>query len=1055
MRKYLLFLFSLLAWNVISHAADGTVLVIDKIAPKNGAFVGVVDSSQTLTNVTNFNNNLSASDNTVQKALDTLDNMTISGGGGGSSTLAVGTGTASNFTTNVTSPTAVISFLGTQFGSVANGTTNFMTIKNSGVTAGTYGSATQVSSVTVGADGRVTGAANVTISLTNSNLQAGTYSNVTVPAANVAAGSLGASVIASSIAVNAVQDASIVGVSGTKITGTATIPNAAINGSSITKAGVLVAGSGITLTPGSGSTTISSAGGSPAGSNTNVQYNNSGSFGADSGFQYDSSVSSVTIGGALKVNGIASILSSGTNPLIVASQTSGFGSGSTIGFYTNSTTLAGTLGYDSTNNYYGWKDSSGVRMSGARRGFFPNRSSFQIYNISGSNYVAFRSSDTTTSQDYVLPQAQGSAGQVLSINAVQAASGGNEELINLEWITPSGGGGSGSSIYPASSTAFFPSGLHVSTISITDSQGGANKARVFYNDFGAGGSEIHLNMDTGSGSPAEQLVIGSTNTSNKNIVFNGSNTGILGFSDSSEILNWNKKLDVDQTLNVDGNVTFGSGPGFEFDSSVSSATLDGAFESYSVRASSITRGADYTSNFSQPWLKSSENSFGDFADININDSFNSNGYRLFNIYQFGAYRGSFGYKSSNPSGFYTMNSASSQTSSWGLDGSFSGTDLAFSGIFSSPLPKTITSSQNLSTGTFHTRADATGGAIVITLPKINVISTPQIYRYVYSVCKIDATANSVSFAASSGDSLDASVPTMVDEYECVILISSNTSFSSDGGRWFSMMHSNPNSSGGGGGGGGSSLEVFNNFNGARSSPTASIGMSNAFAGSVTGSTFTFALNSSSVTLYGPNIPAASISAGSLGASVIASSIAVNAVQDASIVGVSGSKITGTGTIPNAAISGSSVTKQGVITAGSGISVTNGSGIVTIAATGSGITGTTTTISMTIDGQGSAIVAGSTRSITVPFQCVISSWSVVADASGSLAVHLASSTFNNYPTITNITGAGNGPSLSSQSKRGAAVSGWTQTTIDAGSVLAFVVDSASTVKWATIVLWVIR
>lgn len=57
-----------------------------------------------------------------------------SAGGGGSSSLAVGTGTASNFTTNVTSPTAAISFLGAQFNSVANGTTNFMTLNQSSVT---------------------------------------------------------------------------------------------------------------------------------------------------------------------------------------------------------------------------------------------------------------------------------------------------------------------------------------------------------------------------------------------------------------------------------------------------------------------------------------------------------------------------------------------------------------------------------------------------------------------------------------------------------------------------------------------------------------------------------------------------------------------------------------------------------------------------------------------------------------------------------------------------------------------------------------------------------
>lgn len=57
------------------------------------------------------------------------------GGGGGSSTLAVGTGTASNFTNNVTSPTAVLSFLGSQFSSVASGTTNFISLNLSSVTA--------------------------------------------------------------------------------------------------------------------------------------------------------------------------------------------------------------------------------------------------------------------------------------------------------------------------------------------------------------------------------------------------------------------------------------------------------------------------------------------------------------------------------------------------------------------------------------------------------------------------------------------------------------------------------------------------------------------------------------------------------------------------------------------------------------------------------------------------------------------------------------------------------------------------------------------------------
>ena len=59
----------------------------------------------------------------------------------------------------------------------------------------------------------------------------------------------------------------------------------------------------------------------------------------------------------------------------------------------------------------------------------------------------------------------------------------------------------------------------------------------------------------------------------------------------------------------------------------------------------------------------------------------------------------------------------------------------------------------------------------------------------------------------------------------------------------------------GGSGGASSLEVFNNNDGTRSSPTASISLNNAFRGTVTGSTYTFSLNSSSVTLLGPNVAA--------------------------------------------------------------------------------------------------------------------------------------------------------------------------------------------------------
>lgn len=58
------------------------------------------------------------------------------------------------------------------------------------------------------------------------------------------------------------------------------------------------------------------------------------------------------------------------------------------------------------------------------------------------------------------------------------------------------------------------------------------------------------------------------------------------------------------------------------------------------------------------------------------------------------------------------------------------------------------------------------------------------------------------------------------------------------------------------------------------------------------------------------ISATQIQSGNLGAAVIVSSVAVGAVQDASIVAVSASKLTGTGTLPNASVDKSSITAQG-------------------------------------------------------------------------------------------------------------------------------------------------
>lgn len=81
---------------------------------------------------------LPGADGTNGQALVTNGNKVLSfttiSSGSSASTLAIGTGTASAFIYNASSPTAVISFLGSQFASSATTTTNFVSLNPSSVT---------------------------------------------------------------------------------------------------------------------------------------------------------------------------------------------------------------------------------------------------------------------------------------------------------------------------------------------------------------------------------------------------------------------------------------------------------------------------------------------------------------------------------------------------------------------------------------------------------------------------------------------------------------------------------------------------------------------------------------------------------------------------------------------------------------------------------------------------------------------------------------------------------------------------------------------------------
>lgn len=81
----------------------------------------------------------------------------------------------------------------------------------------------------------------------------------------------------------------------------------------------LIAGTNITITPASGSLTITSAGGPPAGANTNIQYNNGGEFGAEANFSYDQTLDKLTIYGAT-ANQTRQALLSGTTAITAGQE---------------------------------------------------------------------------------------------------------------------------------------------------------------------------------------------------------------------------------------------------------------------------------------------------------------------------------------------------------------------------------------------------------------------------------------------------------------------------------------------------------------------------------------------------------------------------------------------------------------------------------------------------------------------------------------------------------------------------------------------------------------
>jgi len=116
----------------------------------------------------------------------------------------------------------------------------------------------------------------------------------------------------------------------------------------------------------------------------------------------------------------------------------------------------------------------------------------------------------------------------------------------------------------------------------------------------------------------------------------------------------------------------------------------------------------------------------------------------------------------------------------------------------------------------------------------------------------------------------------------------------------------------------------------------------------------------------------------------------------------------------------------------------------------------TTLNFVIDGSGSVITTGVKGDMVVDFACTINSVTLLADVSGSIVVDIWKDSYANFPaTVADTITAAAKPTISAATKaQDSTLTGWT-TSIAAGDVLRFNVDSAATITRVTVALKVTR
>jgi len=108
---------------------------------------------------------------------------------------------------------------------------------------------------------------------------------------------------------------------------------------------------------------------------------------------------------------------------------------------------------------------------------------------------------------------------------------------------------------------------------------------------------------------------------------------------------------------------------------------------------------------------------------------------------------------------------------------------------------------------------------------------------------------------------------------------------------------------------------------------------------------------------------------------------------------------------------------------------------------------------TCDHSGEVLDTGVVADITIPFDCTLTGWTLMADQSGSIKIDVWKDVFANFPpTNTDSITNAHEPTISSAAKaEDTDISDWTSVDVSAGDCIRFNIDSVTTITRITLLL----